>query len=435
MLAITGGRGAGAGRTRALRARFAKLIVSSAALAFFALPDSDARAEPPAEGDSPDVSGRAALGAGVIARDPASLLDLGLDVAGTSYAVGVGGRIHYMASGGIRTEDWDDLSEIFGFVRYALYETSAASDPLSFAAAAGELGDVRQGHGSVMGGYASGLSLNRGRFGAQVRAAYDEAFAEAMIDDLAGPRIVGLRAAAPMAPDVAIGVSFAADARAPAAGGEAAVGLAAIDGELRGSAGDGRYRGRLYLDLASAAGLGAGLHAGAGGSARLGEGGLRAGARAELRLSSGGYVPGWFGPLYERDRQVIAPGPEGGASQLDLARRGALGGASGLGELRLEWPGAASGSLSYASRPALADHWLLRVEAPHFQRLQGALWAAFAPGSEPGRGGALAAELRVLLPAPFQASVDVARLYRERPGGAPEPVWTGIASVGAGFGG
>lgn len=373
--------------------------------------------------------GTVAMGAGVVGGEPASALDLGVDVAGEHHAIGIGGRVHYLPGAGLRSEDWDEVSEILGIIRYAVLDRRRGQG-LSIAAAAGELGDVRHGHATVLAGYASGLALDHGRFGAQVRSAQDGVAAEAMIDDLASPRILGARAAAALSPRLELGVSFSADIRAPAAGGEAAVGIAAVDAALRGDARQRRYRGRLTLDGASAAGLGAGLHVGAGGSAAIAGGRAELGARAELRLSSGGYIPAYFHPLYERDRVVA----DEGHSQLDLARRGGLGGASALGELELRWPGAGAGAIAYASRPVLADQLVLRAEIPHFRYVQGALWAAVAAGSGPGRGAALAAEVRARLPDPLVVSLDVSRLYRSLPEASPEPAWTAIASVGAVFG-
>jgi hypothetical protein len=392
----------------------------------------------PAAAGAEETAGRAvasaAMGAGVLGGDAATAVDVGLELAGEGYAVGVGGRLHYTAGGGLRTEDWDELSEILGIIRYALYDRRPPAGGIAISAAAGELGDVRQGHGTVMAGYASGLSLDHGRFGAQVRAVHDALAAEVMIDDLVGPRIVGVRAAADVSSRTSLGVSFSSDLRAPARGGEEAIGIAAVDAELRGLARGGRYAGWLYLDGASAAGLGAGLHAGLGGRAELGQAGVQVQARAELRLASGGYIPGYFGPLYERDRRVLDARGEAPASQLDLARGGGLGGASGLGEVQLEWPGAASGSIGYATRPALADQLLVRAQAPYLDRVQAALWAAIAVGSGPGRGGALAAEVRARIRDPLVISFDVARIYRDSEAAFPEPVWTAIASVGAVFG-
>jgi hypothetical protein len=418
------------GKRRSWRAAAGPAGAALVALVVAPLP---AGAEAPADRQVAAVAS-VAIGAGILGGDAASAVDVGIDLAGAGYALGLGGRLHVTAGDGLRTEDWDELSEVLGIIRYALYERRGAEGELELSAAAGELGDVRHGHGTVMAGYASGLFLDHGRFGAQVRAAHDSMAAEVMIDDLALPRILGLRAAADVSSRARLGVSFSSDLRAPAQGGEAAIGIAAADLELRSYLRERRYMGKLYLDGASAAGLGAGLHAGLGGRAELGEAGVLLSARAELRLSSGGYIPGYFGPLYERDRRVLDAGGEALASQLDVARRGGLGGASGLGELRLEWPGAVAGSIGYAARPGLADHLLLKMHAPYLDRVQAGLWAALAAGSGPGRGAALAAEVRARVRDPLVVSLDVARLYHDRPGAAPAPVWSAIASVGAVFG-
>ncbi len=421
--------------------RFRAVRLSAAGVLAVALvsgPRVEAWADVPRSEDAPaGEPGRSAqaglaVGGGAIAGDPASAVDLHAHLGGERYALGLGARLHYTAGGGFRTEEWDELAEFIGIIRYALYERRAGGDRAAISAAAGELGDVRHGQGTVMAGYASGLSLDHGRFGAQARARYDAVAAEAMIDNLAAPRILGLRASAKVTPQTRLGISFHADARAPAAGGEAAVGIASLDGRLSGDAKDGRYRGYLYMDAASAAGLAAGLHAGAGGDAGLGQAGARVAARGEIRAGTGGYVPGWFGPLYERDRLAMrAPGADTAASQLDVARGGDLGGLAGLGELRLSWPGIGEAGVTYAGRPALADHLVVRLEAPHFEDVQAALWGVMTPGGGRGQGMALASEIRAELPRRYDLSFELARLYRQGSEGSPAAAWKAIATFGA----
>ncbi len=389
----------------------------------------------PAAARAQEVTGSGSLGAGMFGPQPATTAEVGIDVAGTGYALGLGARGRWLSSDGFRGEDWDELSEQARVVRYA---TAAWSEGVeggsAVSAALGELGGVSLGHGSIIDGYSSGLDVDHGHLGAQARAESGRLAAELVVDDLVAPRIGGARVAAAAGEQMAAGVSIAGDRVAPAMdGGSAAVAAIALDGELRaGSRGD-QARGALRADAVGVVGLGAGLHAGASGDALVAEG-VRLGARAELRAGSRHYVPGWVGPLYEIERRQM--GPAGGAmeaGELEVARGGGLAGIGAAGAVTVDATGFASGEVGIAARRGLADVVTARLLAPFHDRFQAGLWSAAALAGSRLDALALAAEVRLELPDRLFVRGDAARLVREEEG-LLRPVWLVQLALGASLG-
>lgn len=371
----------------------------------------------PGVAEAQEASAAGFLGVGMFDDRPATTFDVGVDVAGESYAFGLGARLRYLAGTGVRSEDWDSPSEIARLLRYLDY-TGAGS--VRATVAVGELGGVRLGHGSIVDGYTSSLDVDHGHVGAQLRAAYRGVRLAAMIDDVIAPRIAGMRVAADLG-DVVAATTVAVDMTAPSMDGPVVVPIAGVDLELAGASDDGLFAGALYSDVVASR-TGAGLHLGAGGSVALGDTDARLGMRGEVRLATRGHVPGWIGPLYERARR----------QRVDDARRGSAGGAGGLAEVSLAIPGLGDVVGHYASRPGAPRLATVGVRAPHLRGAQVAMWAAAeVGGSAPSR--ALAVETRARLPGAMFIVFEVARLYR---GDAMDPVglrpmWIGTAAVGA----
>ena len=408
-----------------------------------------------------DVSASGSLGAGVFAGQAASTAEVGVDAAGDGYAIGLGAGARWLAEGGFRAEEWDEASEWARIVRYALVGWPAGGEPSGgdapgdgdgdgepdaawVSAAVGELGGVTVGHGSLVDGFAGGLDVDHGRVGIQASAGRGRVSGELVVDDVIAPRIAGARLALRSGRRLTLGVSAAGDRTAPSmesgaaggggdasdASGEAVAG-AALDGEIVGASVGGRARGALHADLVHMIGLGAGLHLGARGQLDLGET-VRIGAGGELRAASDQYLPGWIGPLYERDRRELraADGSMSGG-QLDAARAGGLGGLGAAGQLELEARDLVGVAVGYAGRPGLADLVTARVAAPHRAGLQLALWSAAEVEDGAVEAMAVAFELRVRLPGRWFVRGDVARLYREQEGGAYQPVWLGQIALGS----
>jgi hypothetical protein len=354
------------------------------------------------------------LGVGMFGEDPTTTVDMGLDVAGDDYAFGIGARLRYLSSDGVRSEDWDELSEVARLLRYFILQRG---ETVQLSLAVGELGGVSLGNGTIVDRYSSGLDVNHGHLGAQLRAAWRRLSFEALIDDLVAPRIVAARGRLDLPAGLEAGASAAIDMTAPSMAGARAVPLFGADLSARGASGDGLFAGRLYGDLVVAARTGAGMHLGADGSVGLGSG--RLGARVEARLGTDGYVPGWIDPLYERTR----------ADRLDRVRAGGTGGAGGLVGLSFELPEVGAAEVGYATRPGLPRLATARIWAPHNQWLQTALWAAAEiGGDDPARGMAL--ETRAKLPGSTFLLAEVARLYRSD-GAMVERIWIATAAFGA----
>lgn len=382
-----------------------------------------------------EVSGSGSLGAGVFGAQPATSAEVGIDLSGSGYALGLGARARFLASDGFRGEDWDELSEQARVVRYATAAWSDGEpDGTALSAALGELGGVSLGHASIIDGYASGLDVDHGHLGAQARAQSGIVSGELVLDDLVAPRIGGMRVAAEAADDLAFGVSIAGDRAAPTMDEPdgAVVAAVALDGELR--AGTQRTRGALYADAVGVAGLGAGLHAGGSGSTLVG-GEVRLGARGELRAGSRHYLPGWVGPLYEIERRQMsdARGAMAGG-ELDAAETGGLAGIGAAGALTVDAPSVASGEIGYAARRGLADVVTARVLAPFHDHFQAGLWTAAAVRAGGADALALAAEARLRLPDHMFLRADAARLVRDDDGGLLRPVWLIELALGASLG-
>ena len=389
----------------------------------------------PAAAHAQEMTASGSLGAGMFGPQPASTAEVGIDVAGPGYALGVGARGRWLVTDGFRGEDWDETSEQARVVRYATVAWSDGDEAgNAVSAALGELGAASLGHGSIIDGYSSGLDVDHGHLGAQARARRGRLAAELVVDDVVAPRIGGARVAGAPDEDMAFGVSIAGDRVAPAMDGDsAAVAAVALDGELRARSDGDRARGSLAADAVAIADLGAGLHAGAAGDALV-AGRVRLGARAELRAGSRHYVPGWIGPLYEIERQqMTAADGAMDSGQLEVARAGGLGGIGAAGAVTVDATGVASGAIGVALRRGIADVVTARVLAPFHDRFQAGLWSAAAVGGSRLDALALAAEARLELPDRLFLRADAARLVRDE-GGLLRPIWLAQLALGASLG-
>ena len=385
------------------------------------------------EADGPGAAARAtasgSLGAGTFAGEAASSVELGVDVAGDGYAIGVGATARWLAGDGFRDQDWDEASEWAGLVRYALYRWDDGDDGSAVSAALGELGGVTLGHGSLMDGFAGGLDADHGRVGAQLSAAAGRVAGELVLDDVIAPRIAGARVAVRTGPAV-LGASVAGDRIAPSAGESETAGGFAVDAELGTGDPDDDTRGALHADLVRLTAGASGAHVGARGQLALSSR-LLVGGRAELRAGSDRYLPGWIGPLYEHDRRELMSADGTMRGQLDAARAGGLAGLGTAAQLEVEVVDVASAALGYSGRAGLGDLFTARLSAPYRARVQAALWAAMSRRAGATEAMALAAELRVRLSGRLFLRGEAARLYREADSGMLEPMWMAQASLGA----
>jgi hypothetical protein len=281
-----------------------------------------------------------------------------------------------------------------------------------------------------MDGFAGGLDVDHGRVGAQVGASLGRFAGELVVDDVIAPRIAGARVAMRAAERLVLGASAAGDGSAPSASGAATAGGFALDAELEAGDAGAPTRGALYADLVHLVEPGAsGAHAGARGQLALTKDVL-VGGRAELRAGSDRYMPGWIGPLYERDRRELRSA-DGSmmAGQLDAARAGGLGGLGSAAQLEVEAVDLASAALGYAARAGVSDLVTARLSAPYRRRVQAALWAAASLSGEAIDAMAVAVELRVRLSGRMFLRGEAARLYREEEG-TFRRVWLAQIAVG-----
>lgn len=364
-----------------------------------------------------------ALGAGHFGPEPAASADLGIDVAGDSFTAGAGGRLRWVGDEGLRRADWDERSEWATILRYAVYRRQP-SGGVAVAAAAGQLGDASIGHGVVVDRFATGVDVDHRRLGLQLRAGSELGGGELLIDDVVAPRAVAGRASFALVGPLALGIEGAVDIDAPSTvdGGATmhdTVPIASADLAVARELRDGG-RATLYTAVAGIAGGGAGLHVGVAGDVALADGDARLAARAELRAGSDRYVPGWFGPLHDVERE----------RRRDRVDDGGLAGAGGLAQLRGELAEIGSLALGYAGRPGLPDLVTVRAALPDHDTVQIAAWLAAAVGSGDRERLALSAEARIRLGGPLFVAAELSRLYR-REMDALAPVWIGSGWFGA----
>jgi hypothetical protein len=358
----------------------------------------------------------ASVGGGTFGASASAVVDLGIDLTGADFAVGVGARLRFVSGEGLRRRDWDERSELAHLLRYAVYRYPVERGGIEFSAAAGELGGAVVGHATIVSGYGSGVHADHGRLGAQLRLRADEHEAEGLVDDVVAPRIAAVRGQLGWRA-LHLGLTTAADFSAPRGSQALGVGLIGAEAELAGHSQE-NLRGAVYADAVAALGRGGGLHLGVLGDARSDA--LLLSLRAEINAGSAGYTPGWFGPLYEVER----------ASRLDLSAAGMLGGIGAHFEFGGELEPVGAIAVSYALRGGLPNVLALRLAAPHYRRMQAALSAALGHQGGAVREAALAAELRARLTNHLFASTEAARLYRDEDGVGLAPFWTFTAAIG-----
>lgn len=436
-------------------------------IALVALVAALAGASAPASAQQASASG--AVGGGVFGSDAAASAELGVDLSGERYSLGVGGRLQWVNQHGLRSEDWDSWSERVAAIRYATYtHLPGSTDGVRATAALGALGDAQLGHGAVINGFTTGLDVDRRRLGAQLRVAGQRFGLEVLIDDVAAPRVGGARGSwshRVAEYEFTVGATAAADLSAPYTRANAGLGdggpdmpgdmpgdtpntaalatralpMAVIDGsvgtETRAQSGRYQLAGALYTELAAIATLAAGLHTGLAVNGRIHDTYIH--SRTELHLGTDEYLPSWVGPLYERDRGALgvdaAPTQMEHATQLDRARAGGLGGLGGQLALALAQPGVGELAIAYHHRDARPNLATVRLSAPYRDAVQGALWAAIEPA---GGARTFALELRVKLPQRMFVRADAARQYRHLGGLDPDrpaarPWWIATLAVGA----
>lgn len=348
---------------------------------------------------------------------PATTVDVGVDLVGEDVAVGIGGRFRWVGSG-FRGEDWDDRSDLARIARYVTFVRRPETETdVAATVAGGPLGQAELGHGSIIGGFTTGIDVDHRRFGVHARVSRDRYTTEAIVDDAVAPRVGGLRGAVDLGGGRSVGLTIAADGAAPVMMDSELVSIIGIDAEQRFAAADERSAVTMYADLVAVLNTGAGLHAGMAGDFTVGAYDVTLRARVEARAGTARYVPSWVGPLYDVGR----------SGQLDTANGGELGGLGGLVGVSVQVPDVGSVDVSYAGRSGMADMLTARAAAPYYRDVQAAVWTA-AELSDDGLA-AMAAEVRARLPWQMFVSLEAARLYQMREM-SYEPLWIATVALG-----
>jgi hypothetical protein len=357
----------------------------------------------PGVGAQVDGAGSAALGVGAFGHQPATSIDLRVDVVYRDLAFGIGGRVHWLVGDRIRSEEWDETSELAAVLRYASYQRAADERWPGIALAAGTLAEVQVGYGALIDRYTAGVDADHRRLGVRGAVQGTRWGGELFADDVVAPRLLAGRGRTAGPGNAELGLTLA---------GDLAQELALASVEL---AHPGRYL-VPYTALAAMSTAGAGLHLGVRGRVPVG-GSWQLRAGLEGRVGTSKYVPGWVGPLYDVDA----------ASTEERARMGLVGGVGSRAEVGLEIERVLSITAAHVRRAGLADQVSGRVGLPHYRPLQVGAWAA---AELHGAERALAAEVRSEFARGWFAVAELARRYRDEDG-APAPVWIGTIAFGA----
>lgn len=361
------------------------------------------------------------LGAGMVGTQPVATASAELDLERPGLSLGVGLDLR-LDDGGLLDGDWDEWRDGARLLHHFTWRRAVGSGALSVAA--GQLGPVEVGHGSLVDGLAQSIEEGRATLGVEARGRLAGAAVHAFVDDAIAPAVAGGRIGGAASKHLALGASAAFDTGIR---GPEPVAALAVDAEVSGAGGP--VEGGIYLEGVRLQGMGEGVHLGARG-ALVSQRGGRVGLRAEASWGSEGYVPGWFGALYLRDRDQL--GDAAGAMDQRAWATANGGGLAGLVELEIARPdlGLLRARID-TGRPG-GRGARLTFSAPSWRWLQAGTWAAL---SESGAG--IAGELRARFPRHLFARLEAARLYRREATDEMttwRPIWTLGAAFGAVFG-
>ena len=315
-----------------------------------------------------DVTAGAAVGAGAQGEATYGALDLVLTATWPGVRVGLGAR-GVWDDGAFRRSDWASAADAVTIVR----DVEASYGPVALAA-----GRLAPAHiGRLADGYRATLD-DRWRTGARVAVTTEDVQAQAEIDDVLDPALVGGAVRWQFARPFAIHAAVVADP------GHA---TAIEAGASR------RYEGeRAQLDAGGSvvAELGAGASVVAFGDGAFEREGVRWSARADVRAGTGS-VGGLFGPLYRVERL------HGRMDHAGVGAGLALGASAEQGWLEV----------SVRERPGLGGLVAVGGGAPMGRYVQAAAWAAASRSDAAG-----AAEVRVAWAKQLFSALQAARFYQ-----------------------
>jgi hypothetical protein len=345
-------------------------------------PTPPANAQPAAKGLSGQVSGAALFEK--IDEDYFLTLDLQNELRIGPVGFGVWVPLRFRVwdrdpdnDGVFRQEDWDEVSDYARLLRFV--ELRLGGSAWRLRGHFGALDGESLGHGTVLAGYYNSLDRNHYQAGLVLDSAIRWGGVELMLDNLLAPEIFGLRLHVrptsfftknQWANRLIVGLSYTADARAPAAlspDPTRSPVQPAVDGEQNLVVAGRDHLGVLGVDLEYAViqnklidlvpyldlnfmfdgggGSGAGMHLGTFFNLRIPTPiGPTLLTRLEYRLVGSGYAPRYFDSLYETQRLEYDASAITDPSGLPLTklawlRLGSSGKNGWLGELYFDFAG------------------------------------------------------------------------------------------------
>lgn len=273
------------------------------------------------------------MGIGVIDGDPHFIMNLRPELAFGKFGVGLDINLRYNTeTGELRNEDWDQGYDFLRAIRYARYGYKRNPEPLY--TRLGALDAARLGHGFVMNYYNNSLIYDQRKVGLELDYDFGIGGFESMTNNLGRSEIFGgrvyyrplqLATNLPILRNFAIGATYVTDIdpdnyRATDDG----VTIFGFDAELPIIKTDLASLA-LYADLAKIVDHGKGQAAGVdfhlSGIAGL----FEIGAQLERRFLDPEFIPAYFGPFYELERDDAANNKEAQLHALQKETRGTYG--------------------------------------------------------------------------------------------------------------
>ena len=247
-------------------------------------------------------------------------MNLRPDLAFGKFGVGLDIPLRFETdSGNLRKEDWDEAYDILRRIRYFRYSTKNNPDP--FYARIGDLDASRLGHGFIMNYYNNSLIYDERKIGLEFEYDFKSGGIEWMTNNLGKAEIFGARGYyrplrtltnIPILRQFAVGATYVTDVslsdtlKRVDSGADDNISIIGFDAELpiiRTS----MARLFIYGDVAKIVDHGSGQAAGIRLHLR-GIGGLFSiGAQLERRFLGREFLPTYFDPFYERDRDTKRP--------------------------------------------------------------------------------------------------------------------------------
>ena len=254
------------------------------------------------------------MGVGVIDGDPYFIMNLKPELAFGKFGVGLDINLRYNTeTGHIRNEDWDEGYDYLRAIRYARYGYKRNPEPVY--ARLGALDAARLGHGFIMNYYNNSLLYDQRKVGIEFDYDYGIGGFESMTNNLGRSEIFGGRAYyrplqlatdMPILRNFAVGATYVTDIDPDGyRGTEDRVSIFGFDVELPLIKTDLAAL-VLYADLAKIADHGKGQAAGVEFNLSGIAGLFEIGAQLERRFLDVEFIPAYFGPFYELERDDSA---------------------------------------------------------------------------------------------------------------------------------